>query len=70
MDVQMPVLDGLEATRELRACGERVPIIALTASAAANERAACLDAGCTGFQTKPIDLRHLLDECARARGLG
>ena len=56
MDVQMPVLDGLEATRRLRALGFTVPVVAVTAAAGEEERARCLAAGCDGFLEKPV--RH------------
>jgi CheY-like chemotaxis protein len=60
MDVQMPVMDGLSATRAIRARedagGEpRVPIIALTARAMAEDAANCRQAGMDGFVTKPVD---------------
>ena len=70
MDMQMPVLDGYDATRRLRAAGCNVPIIALTAHAMATERARCLEAGCTEYASKPINqttLVRLLSELMQPR---
>lgn len=62
MDISMPVMSGLEATREIRAreTTRRVPIVALTAHAMESARQDCVEAGCDAFTTKPVDFPALL----------
>jgi CheY-like chemotaxis protein len=69
MDVQMPVMGGLEATRRIRALADpalaRLPIIAITANAMQGDDADCYAAGMTGYVTKPIDRAALLETLER-----
>jgi hypothetical protein len=60
MDMQMPVLDGLEATRVLRKDGFRSPILALTGHVSNEVQQLCREAGCDGHVAKPIDFNGLV----------
>lgn len=68
MDMSLPVMDGWEATRRLKANPDlrEIPVIALTAHAMEGDRQRALDAGCDDFDTKPIELERLL---AKIEGL-
>lgn len=64
MDMSLPVMDGWEATRQIKAnAGTRaIPVIALTAHAMADDKAKALAAGCDDFDTKPVELPRLLQK--------
>ena len=64
MDMSLPVIDGWEATRQLKAdeATRRIPIIALTAHAMASDEQKARESGCDDFDTKPIELPRLLDK--------
>jgi two-component system cell cycle response regulator DivK len=72
MDMSLPVLDGWEATRRIKAAPAtwRIPIIGLTAHAMATDRDRCLEAGCDDYDTKPVELGRLLEKIERLLGTG
>ncbi len=71
MDLSLPVIDGWEATRRLKAdeATRRIPVIALTAHAMAGDREQAMAAGCDDFDTKPVELSRLLEKIAALLGL-
>lgn len=66
MDIRMPMMDGYEATRRIRAQGYTGPVIALTAHANPGEEERCREAGCSGFYLKPINKAGLVDAVTNA----
>jgi two-component system cell cycle response regulator DivK len=64
MDMSLPVMDGLEATRQVKAAAatRSIPVIALTANALVEDRERALAAGCDDFDTKPVELPRLLEK--------
>lgn len=65
MDIQMPILDGIEATRKIRESGSQVPIVALTAHTYRTDEKLCFDVGMNGFLAKPIQAEKLSKVLAR-----
>jgi CheY-like chemotaxis protein len=67
MDMSLPILDGWEATRAIKAnpMTSSVPVIALTAHAMAGDQEKCVAAGCDDYDTKPVELARLLEKIER-----
>lgn len=70
MDMSLPVIDGWEATRQVRGSEglERIPIIALTAHAMAGDRDKAMAAGCSDYDTKPVEMSRLLGKMTALLG--
>ena len=70
MDLSLPVIDGWEATRLIKAdpATQSIPVIALTAHAMAGDEQKALEAGCDDYDTKPIDLKRLLGKIENLLG--
>ena len=72
MDMSLPLLDGWEATRRIKAdpATSKIPVIALTAHAMAGDREQALAAGCDDYDTKPIELERLVEKIAALLAAG
>lgn len=72
MDMSLPVIDGWEATRVLKADAEtaHIPVIALTAHAMEGDRTKAMEAGCNDYDTKPVELPRLLEKIQNLLGHG
>lgn len=71
MDMSLPVIDGWEATRQIKAkdATRRIPVIALTAHAMAGDRDKALEMGCDDYDTKPVEMARLLGKMAALLGV-
>ncbi len=72
MDMDLPVLDGWAATRQLKDSPDTqaIPVIALTAHAMAGDREKAMDAGCDDYDTKPVEFSRLLEKMEKLLGKG
>ncbi|MEA2078914.1 MAG: response regulator [Pseudomonadota bacterium] len=72
MDLSLPVMDGWEATRRLKAdpATQRIPVIALTAHAMSGDEVKAREAGCDDYDTKPVNLNRLLEKIGTLLGSG
>jgi CheY-like chemotaxis protein len=72
MDLSLPVIDGWEATRRIKAdpVTQAIPVIALTAHAMAGDEQKALEAGCDAYDTKPVDFKRLLGKIDKLLGAG
>ena len=70
MDMSLPVIDGWEATRQVRAndATRKIPVIALTAHAMAGDREKAMEAGCDDYDTKPVEITRLLGKMTALLG--
>jgi CheY-like chemotaxis protein len=70
MDMDLPIIDGWEATRRVKASGAtgKIPVIALTAHAMVGDKQRALEAGCDDYDTKPVDFPRLLEKIEAALG--
>ena len=69
MDIGLPLMDGFDATRTLRAQGGKMPIIALTAHALQSDQDKAIASGCNDFETKPVEFPRLLGKIKKLIGM-
>ncbi len=65
MDLQLPIMDGYTATREIKKINSKIPIIAQTAHVMSGEREKCIEAGCDDYLAKPIRLQILMETLSK-----